>query len=366
MKGNSDNLQEVINDLSKKGKNKGYLDINEIIDIFSGYNLDVDDIEQIYADFNKEGISIDLLFNEVKEQDVEEIEDSEIDFNTIFVEDSVKQYLKEIGRINLLTPAEELELSKKIKNGDENAKNKFIESNLKLVVSIAKKYLNRGLSFLDLIQEGNLGLIKAVEKFDYEKGFKFSTFATWWIKQAITRAIADQSKLIRVPVHMVETTNKLIKMQRNLTQNLGRDVSLEELAIAMQWYIKDTEIPNVNKVKEILKLNQDTISLEVSVGEEEDSKLADFIQDSSAISPIESATYFQLREQLSDVISTLNVKEQKVIKLRFGLEDGVTRTLEEVGERFGVTRERIRQIEDKALKKLRHPLRCEKLKDYLY
>ena len=296
-------------------------------------------------------------------EDLEEVEDIKIeeidlsDIEGISIDDPVRMYLREIGRIPLLSYDEELELAQKVIKGDEEAKKKLTESNLRLVVSIAKKYVGRGMLFLDLIQEGNMGLIKAVEKFDYEKGFKFSTYATWWIRQAITRAIADQARTIRIPVHMVETINKLIRTSRHLLQQLGREPTPEEIA-------KEMEI-SVDKVMEIQKIAQDPVSLETPIGEEDDSHLGDFIQDDDSPAPQDSAAYTLLKEQLEEVMNTLTPREAKVLKLRFGLEDGKARTLEEVGREFMVTRERIRQIEAKALRKLRHPSRSKKLKDYM-
>ena len=273
------------------------------------------------------------------------------------MDDPVRMYLKEIGRVDLLTPEEEVELARRARNGDEKAKRELAEANLRLVVSIAKRYVGRGMLFLDLIQEGNLGLIKAVEKFDYRKGFKFSTYATWWIRQAITRAIADQARTIRIPVHMVETINKLIRVSRQLLQTLGRDPTAEEIAEEMGM--------DVERVREIIKISQDPVSLETPIGEEEDSHLGDFIEDQDAPAPAEAASFMLLKEQLEEVLDTLTPREEKVLRLRFGLEDGRARTLEEVGKVFGVTRERIRQIEAKALRKLRHPSRSKKLKDFL-
>ena len=290
----------------------------------------------------------------------DEIDVEHIDLSVpegIGVDDPVRMYLKEIGKVPLLSPDEEIELAKKIELGDEEAKKKLAESNLRLVVSIAKRYAGRGMQLLDLIQEGNLGLIKAVEKFDYRKGYKFSTYATWWIRQAITRAIADQARTIRIPVHMVETINRLVRTQRQLVQKLGREATPEELA-------KELDMP-VERVREIMKISQDPVSLETPIGEEEDSHLGDFIQDNNVEVPADAATYTLLHEQLMDVLSTLTEREQKVLRLRFGLDDGRPRTLEEVGRQFNVTRERIRQIEAKALRKLRHPSRSKILKDYL-
>ena len=301
------------------------------------------------------------LFTEDEDPDPEdEIDMEHIDLSVpegVSVDDPVRMYLKEIGKVPLLSPDEEIELAKKIELGDEAAKKKLAEANLRLVVSIAKRYVGRGMQLLDLIQEGNLGLIKAVEKFDYRKGYKFSTYATWWIRQAITRAIADQARTIRIPVHMVETINRLVRTQRQLVQKLGREATPEELA-------KELDMP-VDRVREIMKISQDPVSLETPIGEEEDSHLGDFIQDDNVEVPADAATYTLLHEQLMEVLSTLTEREQKVLRLRFGLDDGRPRTLEEVGRQFNVTRERIRQIEAKALRKLRHPSRSKVLKDYL-
>ena len=326
-------------------------------------DVDPEKMDEVFDEFEKDGI--DLLADDFEEEpdidDLKEVEDLKLDeitdddttFEGISVDDPVRMYLREIGRIPLLTYDEELELAKRVLKGDEEAKQKLAESNLRLVVSIAKKYVGRGMLFLDLIQEGNMGLIKAVEKFDYTKGFKFSTYATWWIRQAITRAIADQARTIRIPVHMVETINKLIRTSRNLLQQMGREPTPEEIA-------KEMEIP-VEKVIEIQKIAQDPVSL----GEEEDSHLGDFIQDEDSPAPQDAASYTLLKEQLEEVMNTLTPREAKVLKLRFGLEDGKSRTLEEVGKKFNVTRERIRQIEAKALRKLRHPSRSKKLRDYM-
>jgi RNA polymerase primary sigma factor len=304
-------------------------------------------------------LSVSAMEDDLRPEDVEE-EVIDLDLSVpdgVGIDDPVRMYLKEIGRVPLLTAEEEIELAKRMEQGDEEAKKKLAEANLRLVVSIAKRYVGRGMLFLDLIQEGNLGLIKAVEKFDYGKGFKFSTYATWWIRQAITRAIADQARTIRIPVHMVETINKLIRVSRQLLQELGRDPTPEEIAAAM-------EIP-VERVREIQKVAQEPVSLETPIGEEEDSHLGDFIEDEDAPAPAEAASYILLKEQLESVLDTLTPREEKVLRLRFGLDDGRSRTLEEVGQEFGVTRERIRQIEAKALRKLRHPSRSRKLKDYL-
>ena len=328
-------------------------------------DVNPDQIDKVFDAF--EELGVDLLQDDMEEEpdieDLKEVEDLKLDeitdtsYEGINVDDPVRMYLREIGRIPLLTYDEELDLAKKVLQGDEDAKQKLAESNLRLVVSIAKKYVGRGMLFLDLIQEGNMGLIKAVEKFDYTKGFKFSTYATWWIRQAITRAIADQARTIRIPVHMVETINKLIRTSRHLLQQLGREPTPEEIAAEM-------EIP-VEKVIEIQKIAQDPVSLETPIGEEDDSHLGDFIQDDDSPAPQDSAAYTMLREQLEEVMNTLTPREAKVLKLRFGLEDGKSRTLEEVGREFQVTRERIRQIEAKALRKLRHPSRSKKLRDYM-
>ncbi len=334
-------------------KKKNVLEQNEIVEAFQDMNLTPEGIEKVY-DF-LEGHSIDVIgFIE------ETPEEEEIDLTLpegIRIDDPVRMYLKEIGKVPLLSADEEIELAKRMENGDEEAKKRLAEANLRLVVSIAKRYVGRGMLFLDLIQEGNLGLIKAVEKFDYRKGYKFSTYATWWIRQAITRAIADQARTIRIPVHMVETINKLIRVSRSLLQELGRDPSPEEIA-------EELEMP-VAKVREILKIAQEPVSLETPIGEEEDSHLGDFIPDTEMMIPADAAAFTLLKEQLLEVLGTLTEREQKVLRLRFGLDDGRARTLEEVGSRFGVTRERIRQIEAKALRKLRHPSRSKKLKDFL-
>ena len=327
--------------------------------------MNPEQIDEVFDAF--EELGVDLLSDEMDEEpdieDLKEVENLKLDeitdtsYEGVNVDDPVRMYLREIGRIPLLTFEQELDYAKRILDGDEEAKQELAESNLRLVVSIAKKYVGRGMLFLDLIQEGNMGLIKAVEKFDYTKGFKFSTYATWWIRQAITRAIADQARTIRIPVHMVETINKLIRVSRQLLQELGRDPKPEEIAKEMDM----TE----EKVREIMKIAQDPVSLETPIGEEEDSHLGDFIPDDDAPAPAEAAAYSLLKEQIEEVLGSLNEREQKVLKLRFGLEDGRARTLEEVGKEFDVTRERIRQIEAKALRKLRHPSRSKKLRDYL-
>jgi RNA polymerase primary sigma factor len=356
--------------LIEKGKKKGFLDNKDIEDTLGKKDLDSDEIDSIYLYLQKLGIN--LIFGDDTD-DLSEMDDSSIEelkeieknekkkdaelSDSINVNDPVRLYLKEIGRVPLLTPEQEMEIAKRMDAGDEEAKKELAEANLRLVVSIAKRYVGRGMSFLDLIQEGNLGLIKAVEKFDYKKGFKFSTYATWWIRQAITRAIADQARTIRIPVHMVETINKLIRVSRQLLQEYGREPTPAEIGKEMGF--------SEEKVREIQKIAQDPVSLETPIGEEEDSHLGDFIPDDEAPAPSEAASYALLKEQLIDVLSTLTDREEKVLRLRFGLDDGRARTLEEVGKEFDVTRERIRQIEAKALRKLRHPSRSKKLKDYL-
>lgn len=355
-------LKGTINELIKKGKEEGNLSYKEIVDAFDEVDVEPDEIEKIYNTFEDAGISI---ISEALER-VEDAADDEDDEGPvkqmnippgISVDDPVRMYLKEIGKVDLLKGEEEIELAKKMAEGDQKAKRKLAEANLRLVVSIAKRYVGRGMLFLDLIQEGNLGLIKAVEKFDHEKGYKFSTYATWWIRQAITRAIADQARTIRIPVHMVETINKLIRVSRQLLQEYGRDPIPEEIA-------EEMGLP-VEKVRDIMKISQEPVSLETPIGEEEDSHLGDFIPDDDVPPPSDSAAFTLLKEQLSGVLYTLTPREEKVLRLRFGLDDGRARTLEEVGKEFNVTRERIRQIEAKALRKLRHPSRSKKLKDYL-
>jgi len=354
-------------DLVEKGKKRGLLTYSEVMDALQGVELSPEQIDDIYEQLSGMGIDVipetgDLepLETEVEPADVDVDEDVEVDLSVpegIGIDDPVRMYLKEIGRVPLLSADEEVDLAKRMEQGDEEAKRRLAEANLRLVVSIAKRYVGRGMLFLDLIQEGNLGLIKAVEKFDYRKGYKFSTYATWWIRQAITRAIADQARTIRIPVHMVETINKLIRVSRQLLQELGREPLPEEIA-------KEMDIP-VERVREIMKIAQEPVSLETPIGEEEDSHLGDFIEDQDAPAPAEAASFMLLKEQLEEVLETLTPREEKVLRLRFGLDDGRSRTLEEVGQEFGVTRERIRQIEAKALRKLRHPSRSKKLKDYL-
>ncbi len=355
--------EEKVNSILRKAKEKGQITYGDLATELDDVNPE--QIDQVFDAF--EELGVDLLADELEEEpdieDLKEVEELKLDeitdtsYEGINVDDPVRMYLREIGRIGLLTFDQELELAKRILKGDEEAKQELAESNLRLVVSIAKKYVGRGMLFLDLIQEGNMGLIKAVEKFDYTKGFKFSTYATWWIRQAITRAIADQARTIRIPVHMVETINKLIRTSRHLLQQMGREPTPDEIAVEM-------EIP-VEKVMEIQKIAQDPVSLETPIGEEDDSHLGDFIQDDDSPAPHDSAAYTLLKEQLEDVMNTLTPREAKVLKLRFGLEDGKARTLEEVGREFEVTRERIRQIEAKALRKLRHPSRSKKLRDYM-
>ena len=373
--------QQVIKDLMEKagGKGKKTLSYTDISNRLGDVDLDKDQMDEIYEVLIGKGIEIvmesepdDLELMEIDDEDVddpevdaviaENPEAKEIDLEAtisknIAVDDPVRMYLKEIGKVPLLTAQEEIDLAKRMEAGDEYAKQKLCEANLRLVVSIAKKYVGRGMLFLDLIQEGNLGLIKAVDKFDWTKGYKFSTYATWWIRQAITRSIADQARTIRIPVHMVETINKLLRVSRQLLQEEGREPTPDEIAEEMGI--------SVEKVREILKIAQEPVSLETPIGEEEDSHLGDFIPDDDAPAPAEAAAFSMLKEQLVDVLGTLTEREQKVLKLRFGLEDGRARTLEEVGKKFDVTRERIRQIEAKALRKLRHPTRSKKLKDYL-
>ncbi len=355
--------KQLLQQLLEEGKKKGVLDYKDISDKLEELDLDIAQIDKIYEYLEKQGIEIvgnleedlDILDEEI-EITQEELDDMSVP-DGVSIDDPVRMYLKEIGKVPLLSTAEETELAQKMVEGDKVAKRKLAEANLRLVVSIAKRYVGRGMLFLDLIQEGNLGLIKAVDKFDYTKGYKFSTYATWWIRQAITRAIADQARTIRIPVHMVETINKLVRVSRTLVQELGRDPMPEEIA-------RELNMP-VDKVGEIMKIAQEPVSLETPIGEEEDSHLGDFIQDDDAPAPSDAATFTLLKEQLVDVLGTLTPREEKVLRLRFGLDDGRARTLEEVGKKFNVTRERIRQIEAKALRKLRHPSRSRKLKDYL-
>ena len=365
----SEKLVELV-ELAKKKKN--VLEYQEISDFFKDQSLEVEQMEKVLDFLEASGVDVlrisgndeELILDDdadiEKMDDEEEIELDKIDLSVpegVSIEDPVRMYLKEIGKVSLLTADEEIELAKRMEQGDEEAKKRLAEANLRLVVSIAKRYVGRGMLFLDLIQEGNLGLIKAVEKFDYRKGYKFSTYATWWIRQAITRAIADQARTIRIPVHMVETINKLIRVSRQLLQELGREPTPEEIA-------EEMKMP-VDRVREILKISQEPVSLETPIGEEEDSHLGDFIQDDNVPVPADAAAFTLLKEQLIEVLGTLTEREQKVLRLRFGLDDGRARTLEEVGKEFNVTRERIRQIEAKALRKLRHPSRSRKLKDYL-
>ncbi|MCI8731565.1 MAG: RNA polymerase sigma factor RpoD [Lachnospiraceae bacterium] len=365
----SEKLVELL-ELAKKRKN--VLEYQEINDFFKDTPLEPDQIEKVFDFLEASGIDVlritegdsdNLILDdddEVKLEEEDEVDIEKIDLSVpegISIEDPVRMYLKEIGKVNLLTAEQEIQLAQRMEKGDEEAKKKLAEANLRLVVSIAKRYVGRGMLFLDLIQEGNLGLIKAVEKFDYRKGYKFSTYATWWIRQAITRAIADQARTIRIPVHMVETINKLIRVSRQLLQELGREPTPEEIAKEMDM--------SVERVREILKISQEPVSLETPIGEEEDSHLGDFIQDDNVPVPADAAAFTLLKEQLVEVLGTLTEREQKVLRLRFGLDDGRARTLEEVGQEFNVTRERIRQIEAKALRKLRHPSRSRKLKDYL-
>jgi RNA polymerase primary sigma factor len=366
---NMEKFSEKLKDLlALAKKKKNVLEYQEITDMFSDMDLGADKMDKIFefleannidtlrtTDEDDEAPDDDVILDNEEDIDVENIDLSVPD--GVSIEDPVRMYLKEIGKVPLLSADEEIELAKRMELGDVNAKQRLAEANLRLVVSIAKRYVGRGMLFLDLIQEGNLGLIKAVEKFDYRKGYKFSTYATWWIRQAITRAIADQARTIRIPVHMVETINKLIRVSRQLLQELGREPTPQEIAAQM-------DMP-VDRVREILKISQEPVSLETPIGEEEDSHLGDFIQDDNVPVPAEAAAFTLLKEQLDEVLSTLTDREQKVLKLRFGLDDGRARTLEEVGKEFNVTRERIRQIEAKALRKLRHPSRSRKLKDYL-
>lgn len=342
---------KLLLEIAKKKKN--VLETSEVADMFQDLNIPAEMMEKVYDYLEKNNIDVIGSMEEIPEE-----EDLDLSLpEGISIDDPVRMYLKEIGKVPLLSADEEIELAKKMEKGDEAAKQRLAEANLRLVVSIAKRYVGRGMLFLDLIQEGNMGLIKAVEKFDYRKGYKFSTYATWWIRQAITRAIADQARTIRIPVHMVETINKLIRVSRQLLQDLGRDPTPEEIA-------EELDMP-VGKVREILKVAQEPVSLETPIGEEEDSHLGDFIPDTEMMIPADAAAFTLLKEQLLEVLGTLTDREQKVLRLRFGLDDGRARTLEEVGKEFQVTRERIRQIEAKALRKLRHPSRSKKLRDYL-
>jgi len=350
---------DEVKGLVSRGKKEGELTYEEIMDALEDIDLDSEDIEKIYDIFSE--MNIDVVNSKLEEEEEDEDDpNSGLDLSIpkgVGIEDPVRMYLKEIGKVDLLTAEEEVELSKRMEQGEEWAKQQLVEANLRLVVSIAKKYVGRGMLFLDLIQEGNMGLMKAVDKFDYTKGYKFSTYATWWIRQAITRSIADQARTIRVPVHMVETINKLIRVSRQLLQEKGREPKAEEIGEEMDI--------SAEKVREIMKIAQEPVSLETPIGEEEDSHLGDFIEDEDSPAPASAATFILLKEQLDGVLDTLTDREKRVLELRFGIEDGRSRTLEEVGKEFGVTRERIRQIEAKALRKLRHPSRSKKLKDYL-
>jgi len=377
---NGTNMEEKksgLLELFDKGKQNGFLSVVDIEQLTEQLHLTVEQVDKIYEKLAADGIlvtadrdlEIEVLdkiddmsdmpedFEVTEEIPEEEIANPAVNMDNLAIDDHVRMYLKEIGKVELLTPNEEADLAQRMLEGDESAKRRLSEANLRLVVSIAKRYVGRGMLFLDLIQEGNLGLIKAVEKFDYMKGFKFSTYATWWIRQAITRAIADQARTIRIPVHMVETINKVIRVSRHLLQELGHDPSPDEIALEMNM--------PVERVREILKIAQEPVSLETPIGEEEDSHLGDFIPDDDALEPAEVASNVILKEQLLEVLSTLTPREEKVLRLRFGIEDGRSRTLEEVGKEFAVTRERIRQIEAKALRKLRHPSRSKKLKDFI-
>ena len=367
---NFEEKKQALKEIIEQGKKKGKLDYKELAEMMEELEIDgslADKLYDVFEELNIEVVMDDNIvdpnidetpeFDDMEEIPEEELENPMLLAEGLAVDDPVRMYLKEIGKVPLLTTDEEADLARRMIAGDESAKKRLSEANLRLVVSIAKRYVGRGMLFLDLIQEGNLGLIKAVEKFDYSKGFKFSTYATWWIRQAITRAIADQARTIRIPVHMVETINKVIRVSRQLLQELGHDPSPEEIA-------KEMNLP-VDRVRDILKIAQEPVSLETPIGEEEDSHLGDFIQDYDAPEPAESAAFTLLREQLIEVLETLTPREKKDLMLRFGLEDGHTRTLEEVGKEFNVTRERIRQIEAKALRKLRHPSRSRKIKDYL-
>lgn len=355
-------LEQAKEQLLELGKKRGVLAYEEVAERLSTFELESNEMDEYYEYLGEQGIEVigdseeDPSMQQLSKEEEFDLSDLSVPLG-IKINDPVRMYLKEIGRVDLLSAEEEISLAKRIEEGDEEAKKRLAEANLRLVVSIAKRYVGRGMLFLDLIQEGNMGLIKAVEKFDYRKGYKFSTYATWWIRQAITRAIADQARTIRIPVHMVETINKLIRVQRQLLQDLGREPIPEEIA-------KEMEL-TPDKVREILKIAQEPVSLETPIGEEDDSHLGDFIEDQEATSPSDHAAYELLKEQLEDVLDTLTDREENVLRLRFGLDDGRTRTLEEVGKVFGVTRERIRQIEAKALRKLRHPSRSKRLKDFL-
>ena len=355
-----------VNDLIEKGKMKGSLTSSEIMETLGDLDIELDDIEKLYDQLESNGIEITKYIDTQEFRDIEnEVEQHEsaedmekmLAQEGLAIDDPVRMYLKEIGKVPLLEGEKELELAKRMAEGDEEAKKELVQANLRLVVSIAKRYVGKGMFFLDLIQEGNLGLMKAVEKFDYTKGYKFSTYATWWIRQAITRSIADQARTIRIPVHMVETIHKVSRVSRQLLQELGHEASADEIAAEMGM--------TPDKVREIMKIAQDPVSLETPIGEEEDSHLGDFIADDDTPSPADAASYTMLREQLFEVLHTLSYREEQVLKLRFGLEDGKMRTLEEVGQVFNITRERIRQIEAKALRKLRHPSRSKKLRDFL-
>ncbi|RJG26115.1 RNA polymerase sigma factor RpoD [Paenibacillus thiaminolyticus] len=359
-------LEHAKDQLIELGKKRGSLSYKEIAEKMATFDQDPEQMDEFYEQLSDLGIEVSEADDEMGARTNERENDDSDDFHFdddlslppgIKINDPVRMYLKEIGRVPLLSAEEEIELAKRIEQGDSEAKKRLTEANLRLVVSIAKRYVGRGMLFLDLIQEGNMGLIKAVEKFDHSKGYKFSTYATWWIRQAITRAIADQARTIRIPVHMVETINKLVRVSRQLLQELGREPTPEEIAAEMEL--------SVEKVREIMKIAQEPVSLETPIGEEDDSHLGDFIEDQEALAPADAAAYELLKEQLEDVLDTLTEREENVLRLRFGLDDGRTRTLEEVGKVFGVTRERIRQIEAKALRKLRHPSRSKRLKDFL-